>query len=111
MSRCKAPGHGRKGAGSDAMPHPDVRLDVTALVALAVDRHGHEGAGDDVVAALREGHPGPLLPRGDRSADVERARREREHLGAEPVMEPDPGVEGEPVRPLPAHVALERREW
>src|SRR6187551_670108 len=42
--------------------HPDVRLPVRAEVGLAIDVDGAEALGEDVVAALREGHPRPALP-------------------------------------------------
>ena len=53
--------------GLDPVVHPDVGLDVDALVALAVDLDRDERARDDVGAALREDQLRPVLPLGDRA--------------------------------------------
>ena len=50
----RAVGRARAPAGLDRVVHPDVGLDVDALVALAVDLDRDERARDDVGAALRE---------------------------------------------------------
>ena len=51
----------------DRVVHPDVGLDVDALVPLAVDLDRDERARDDVGARLREDQLRPVLPLGDRA--------------------------------------------
>src|SRR5215207_787017 len=92
------------------MPHPDVRVFVTSCVAFPVYRDWLKRARDDVLAALRESHAGPLFPLGDRSGDDKGPGHELQELGAELVVDAEPGVERRTVVPLPPDVAFEGRE-
>ena len=51
----------------DPVVHPDVGLDVDALIAFAVDLDWDERARDHVGAALREDQLRPVFPLGDRA--------------------------------------------
>ncbi len=55
----------------DPMPDPDVRLPVGAAIGIEVDVEEREAFREDVVAALREAHIRPLLPRSYGAGDAE----------------------------------------
>ena len=51
------------------MHDPDIRLNVNTLVFFRIYRNRAEGAGDDILAALRELYAGPLFPVRTRSTN------------------------------------------
>src|SRR4029079_3298954 len=73
--------------------HPDVGLPVRAEVGVAVDLDGAQALGEDVVAALREGHPRPALPVRDGARDAQGSRQRCGDPGTQALVHPHPWIQ------------------
>jgi hypothetical protein len=76
-------------------------FDVGSEVALAFDGHRHEGIGHDVLTAVRKRRSRPRLPLRNARGDDQRALRDPDDPGTEPVVDADPGVEGKAIGARP----------
>ena len=92
------------------VPHPKIRVFVSAFITLMVNPYRLERSRHYVRAALREAQPGPSLPLRYGSGDYQRLQDNSERSGPQPPVNPDPRVEWQPILALPFNIAVKWRK-